>query len=253
MAGKVPAFGNIRLENVCFKYPGSFSPYILKDFSLSIPTGKITAIVGNSGCGKTTLIKLLLAFYRPQAGNICIGNSNLQSININSWRNICGAVLQNGCIFSGTIAENIALDTAIDKERLGSAAHTACIDDFIATLPANYNTRIGGSGLELSQGQKQRILIARAVYRNPQILIFDEATSSLDTITERRLMDNLKEVFKDKTVIIIAHRLSTVRNADNIVYINNGTIVEQGTHDGLVRQKGMYYSLIRNQLDLETV
>ncbi len=252
-AGKLPAFGNIRLENVCFKYPGSFSPYILKDFSLSIPTGKITAIVGNSGCGKTTLIKLLLAFYRPQAGNICIGNSNLQSININSWRNICGAVLQNGCIFSGTIAENIALDTAIDKERLGSAAHTACIDDFIATLPANYNTRIGGSGLELSQGQKQRILIARAVYRNPQILIFDEATSSLDTITERKLMDNLKLVFKDKTVIIIAHRLSTVRNADNIVYINNGTIVEQGTHDGLVRQKGMYYSLIQNQLDLETV
>ncbi len=237
----------IHLNNISKSFDGQM---VLDELNLTIHENEFVTLLGPSGCGKTTLIKLLLAFYRPQAGNICIGNSNLQSININSWRNICGAVLQNGCIFSGTIAENIALDTAIDKERLGSAAHTACIDDFIATLPANYNTRIGGSGLELSQGQKQRILIARAVYKNPPFILLDEATNALDAKNERVIVENLARFYKGRTVVVVAHRLSTVRDADKIIVLDGGRVAETGSHESLIRKQGAYYTLVKNQLEL---
>ena len=240
----------IDIDNISFKYPGSFSPWIFKDFTLSIPIGKTTAIVGNSGCGKTTLIKLLLGFYKPQLGSISINQINLLNIDINTWRNLCGAVLQEGRIFSGSIAENISLCSDYNQNRLEVAAKTACIYDFISSLPATFNTKIGGTGLELSQGQKQRILIARAVYRKPQILIFDEATSALDTKNERAIVENLDEFYKGKTVVVVAHRLSTVRNADQIIVLDGGTIVESGNHTTLIEKKGAYYNLVKNQLEL---
>lgn len=217
---------------------------------LSIPFGKVTAIVGNSGCGKTTLIKLLLGFYKPQTGKIKIDGIDLYDIDINLWRNLCGAVLQDGHIFSGSIAENITLSSDIVQARLESATQIACIYDFIKSLPATYNTRIGGSGIELSQGQKQRILIARAVYRNPKILIFDEATSALDTENEKCIVENLNEFYKDKTVIVVAHRLSTVKNADQIIVLDNGIVVETGNHTSLIKKRGTYYNLVKNQLEL---
>jgi ATP-binding cassette subfamily B protein len=241
--------GKIKLC-VSFKYPGSFSPWIFKDLKLSIPFGKVTAIVGDSGCGKTTLIKLLLGFYKPQYGNIFVNNIDLHSMDINTWRNLCGTVLQNSHIFSGSIAENISLNSEIDQSKLESSAKLACIYDFINSLPATFNTRIGGAGIELSQGQKQRILIARAVYKNPKILIFDEATSALDTKNERAIVENLNHFYMGRTVIIVAHRLSTVKNADQIIVLNDGKVVESGTHTALIEEKGAYYDLIKNQLEL---
>ena len=208
--------------------------------------------MGNSGSGKTTLVKLLLGFYAPTGGNVKIDDAGLQTLDIEEWRQRCGAVMQDGCIFSGTIAENIAFGAEeIDYERVAECARTACIADFAERLPGKYKMKIGKSGLELSNGQKQRILIARAIYKNPELLIFDEATSSLDTVNERRIMDNLRVFFKKRTVVIVAHRLSTVVNADNIIYLEDGKIVEQGTHKELVALHGKYYELIRNQLEID--
>lgn len=243
---------DVRINEVTFKYEGSFSPNIFENLSVIFPCNKTTAIVGNSGSGKSTLIKLILGFYEPQNGNIYINDSQLNELNIDSWRKLCGVVLQDGKIFSGTIAENIALGAQkIDMNRVRKATKIACIDEFIEKIPGGYNMRIGASGIELSQGQKQRILISRAIYKNPKLLIFDEATSSLDTENERRIMDNLDEFFKKRTVIIVAHRLSTVVKADNIIFLENGKIAEQGTHKDLVARRGKYYELIKNQLELE--
>lgn len=242
----------IVFDSVSFKYEGSFSPDIFENLSVSFPKNKVTAIVGNSGSGKSTLVKLVLGFYEPQKGRIYVNGTSLSELNIDNWRSMCGVVLQDGRVFSGTIAENIALgDSAPNEVRVRHAAKLACIDEFIEKQPGQYGMRIGSTGIELSQGQKQRILIARAIYKNPQLLIFDEATSSLDTINERRIMDNLKEFFKGRTVIVVAHRLSTVVNADNIIFLENGKIAEQGTHKTLVAKKGKYYELIKNQLELE--
>ncbi|WP_166437093.1 peptidase domain-containing ABC transporter [Niastella caeni] len=251
---KAPAPTNINkiaLEHVTFKYPGSFSPFVLTNVSFTIPKNKITAIVGASGSGKTTLLKLLLSYYNPSEGHIKLNNSNLSTIHSEEWRKQCGTVLQDGHIFAGTLAENIAIaDEAIDKDRITYAAKVACIHDFIVNLPMGYNTKVGSVGIQLSGGQKQRVLIARAVYKNPDFLFFDEATSSLDANNEKQIMENLNEFFHGKTVIIIAHRLSTVKNADQIIVLDKGRIVEQGHHDLLVTNKGNYFELVRNQLEL---
>ena len=242
----------IKLSNVSFKYEGSFCPYIFENLSIVFPSNRITAIVGNSGSGKSTLIKLILGFYKPQEGDVYVDRTSLKKMNIDSWRELCGVVLQDGKIFSGTIAENIAFGAKeIDITQVKNVAKIACIDDFILKQPGQYDMRIGPSGIDLSQGQKQRILIARALYKNPSLLIFDEATSSLDTVNERRIMENLEDFFKNRTVIVVAHRLSTVVNADNIIFLENGKIAEQGTHQQLVDRKGKYYELIKNQLELE--
>lgn len=241
----------IKMDDISFKYEGSFNPYVIKGLTIDFPKGKTTAIVGNSGSGKTTLLKLILGFYYPQKGDLMVDDITLDKININSWRSKCGVVMQDGYIFSGTIAENIALGyKEIDYERVAECAKVASINDFIEKLPSRYKMMIGKSGLELSNGQKQRILIARAVYKNPELIIFDEATSSLDTVNERKIMDNLKEFFKERTVIIVAHRLSTVVNADKIIYLEDGRIMEEGSHTTLSAQKGCYYNLIKNQLEL---
>lgn len=249
---KIANVDTIKLKDVSFKYEGSFNPYIFENLTINFPKGKMTAIVGNSGSGKSTLIKLLLGFYMPQKGNIDVGEIPMSDINLDFWRANCGTVLQDGRIFSMTVAENIALgDRNVDKDRLEECARLACINDYIEKMPSKYDTKIGGSGLDLSQGQKQRILIARALYKNPELLILDEATSSLDTVNERRIMDNLDDYFKDRTVIVVAHRLSTVVRADNIIFLENGKIAEQGTHKELVAKRGKYYELIKNQLELE--
>lgn len=240
----------ICLSNVSFKYNRFSSKYILNNININILKGKTTAIVGDSGSGKTTLLKLLLAFYIPQKGNILIDNINLATINPNSWRDLCGAVLQDGYIFSDTILENIALnDEHPDETRVINACKIACINDFIETLPLKYKTIIGNAGLEFSAGQKQRILIARAIYKNPEIIVFDEATSALDSENELKIHNNLTKFFDTKTVIIVAHRLSTVKNADKIVVLNNGEIVEIGNHNELIEKKKYYYNLVRNQID----
>ncbi|MSS17380.1 peptidase domain-containing ABC transporter [Sodaliphilus pleomorphus] len=244
---------NIIIDSITFKYEGSFCPYVFNNLSISLPENKVTAIVGNSGSGKSTLIKLILGFYEPQKGEILVNGAPLNTLNIDIWRSVCGVVLQDGRIFSGTVAENIALgDSCINMDKVKSSAKLSCINDFIEKQPGQYDMKIGPSGIELSQGQKQRILIARAVYKDPKLLIFDEATSSLDTVNERRIMDNLEDFFKNRTVIVVAHRLSTVVNADNIVFLENGMIAEQGTHQQLVDRKGKYYELIKNQLELES-
>ena len=241
----------IKVTKVHFKYINNASKYVINDVSFNIPRGKVTAIVGASGCGKTTLVKLLLSFYYPQLGDIYLDGVKLSEINSHEWRKMCGVVMQNGYIFSGTVAENIALaELAPDMERVRNAAKLACIDDFVETLPMKYQTKIGKVGLEISGGQRQRILIARAIYKNPQFIILDEATSSLDANNERLILKNLDEFFHGKTVVIVAHRLSTVKNADNIIVMDRGRIVEQGTHEKLAHARGLYYELVRNQLEL---
>lgn len=241
----------ISFDNVSFKYEGTFSPYVLQNINFSIPIGKTTAIVGTSGSGKTTLMKLLLAIYNPNKGDVKLDKINLKKIIPDSWRIKCGIVLQDGYIFSGTYAENIALgENSIDLERIKRAAKLACIDEFIDSLPLGYHTMIGKAGVGLSGGQQQRILIARAIYRDPEFIFFDEATSSLDANNERQIMENLQEIFKFKTVVIIAHRLSTVKYADQIIVIEKGKIIECGKHDKLVFNKGQYYELVKNQLEL---
>lgn len=244
---------SVFFSNVSFKYDGGSSAYVINDLSIAFPKGKVTAIVGNSGSGKSTILKLLLNFYTPQQGTVTLGDTPFNAINPDSWRNQCGIVLQDGYIFSGTIAENIAVgEVTPDIEQLKSAARIACIDDFIAGLPMKFNTKIGNTGIGISGGQKQRILIARAVYKNPNYLFFDEATSSLDANNEQRIMNNLSGFFKGKTVVIIAHRLSTVKNADQIIVLDKGNIVEMGDHDMLAKAKGHYFELVRNQLELGT-
>ena len=243
---------DIIITDLCFSYGNPNSAEVLKNINLTIPYGKTTAIVGFSGSGKTTLMKLLLGFYQPSIGNIKIGHDNLTTISPSFWRSQCGVVMQDGFIFNDTIAENIAASEAgtIDTKRLRYAAQTACIEEFINSLPMRYNTKIGTDGHGLSQGQRQRILIARAVYKNPDFLFFDEATNSLDTNNERQIMENMTKFFDGKTVVTIAHRLSTVKDADNIVVLNNGHIIEQGTHAELIELNGAYCNLVKNQLEI---
>jgi ATP-binding cassette subfamily B protein len=242
----------IRIKNVSFKYDGPHSPYVLKDINLFIPEGKTTAIVGGSGSGKTTLMKLLLKFYEPVEGEILLDGQSFSGISPLSWRQVCGVVMQDGFIFSDTIARNIATsDMQIDKEKLNTAIKIAHIEDYIDILPQQSLTKIGASGSGISGGQRQRLLIARAVYKRPRYVFFDEATSSLDTVNEKIIHDNLKVFFNKKTVIIIAHRLSTVKNADQIIVLKDGYIVEQGNHDELIKRKDNYFNLVKNQLEIE--
>ena len=241
----------IDLENVNFKYDPHALKTIIDNVSLTIPKGKVTAIVGASGSGKTTLIKLMLGYYPVLGGQINIGGADVNMLNKKWWRRQCGVVMQDGVIFSESIARNIAVDDKeIDKQRLQTAAEIACIHDYVMGLPLKYNTKIGRDGVGLSQGQKQRILIARAVYKNPDYIFLDEATNSLDANNERMIVEHLDEFYKGKTVIIVAHRLSTVKNADQIVVLDKGKVVETGNHETLTAKRGAYYNLVKNQLEL---
>ncbi|WP_445956904.1 peptidase domain-containing ABC transporter [Yeosuana sp.] len=241
---------NINVNNLSYRYPG-YQNFVLKNVSFNIPINKVTAIVGTSGGGKTTLLKILLKFYEINSNNIKIGNVSLNSISSKAWRQRCGVVMQEGYIFNDTIARNIAIGVDnIDKKRLSHAVEIANIKNHIESLPLLYNTVIGSDGVGLSSGQKQRILIARAVYKNPDYLFFDEATSALDANNEKTIMEKLEKFFKNKTVVIIAHRLSTVKNADQIIVMNQGNIIEIGKHDELIEKRGEYYILIKNQLEL---
>jgi ATP-binding cassette subfamily B protein len=242
---------DIKFKDVNFKYDELQKDNILDQLSFTIPAKKVTAIVGSSGSGKTTLMKLLLKFYEPQNGEITIGINKLKNVSPKAWRNLCGSVMQEGFIFNDSIAKNIAVGADnIDKQRLKYAVTVANIREFIEELPLCYNTKIGMEGNGISTGQKQRILIARAVYKNPEILFFDEATSALDANNEKIIMNNLNEFYKDKTVVIIAHRLSTVKNADQIIVLEKGKIIETGNHIELTQKRGTYYELVKNQLEL---
>lgn len=246
----IPENEDIIIKNLSFRYVGSDIP-VLDNLNLTIPSNKVTAIVGTSGSGKTTLMKLLLKFYDPNAGEISIGKTTLKNISQKAWRYHVGTVMQEGYVFSDTIANNIAIGVdAIDKDRLVYASDVANIKDFILDYPLGYNTKIGMEGVGMSTGQKQRLLIARAVYKNPEMLFFDEATSALDANNEKEIMEKLNLFFKNKTVVVIAHRLSTVMNADQIVVLEKGKIVEVGSHQELVELKGSYFKLVKNQLQL---
>ena len=241
----------IDLENVNFKYDPHALKTIIDNVSLNIPKGEVTAIVGASGSGKTTLIKLMLGYYPVLGGQINIGGTDVNTLNKKWWRRQCGVVMQDGVIFSESIARNIAVDdNEIDRQRLQTAAEIACIHDYVMGLPLKYNTKIGRDGVGLSQGQKQRILIARAVYKNPDYIFLDEATNSLDANNERMIVEHLDAFYKGKTVVIVAHRLSTVKNAGQIVVLDKGRVVETGSHEALTRKRGAYYNLVRNQLEL---
>ena len=247
----LPEDKTIKLEDVYFSYDGAEREYVLENLNLTIPQNKVTAIVGASGSGKTTIIKLLLGFYEPLKGKIKVGNYSLTDINPHSWRQNTGAVMQEGFLFSDTIANNIALsEETVDQKKLLYAVETANIKEFIESLPLKYNSKIGMEGSGVSQGQKQRLLIARTIYKNPMFLFFDEATNALDANNERIILDNLKEFYKGRTVVIVAHRLSTVQNADNIIVLDEGKVIEEGTHKELTEKKGAYYTLVRNQLEL---
>ena len=241
----------ITFKNLTFTYTGAGSSPVLKDINLFIPKGKTTAIVGVSGSGKTTLLKILLKFYEPQRGEIKIGESPLSIISHKAWRKHCGVVMQDSFIFSDTIAKNIAIGVEkIDMQLLNHAVNIANITDLIESLPLGYNTKIGAEGNGLSMGQRQRILIARAVYKNPEFVFLDEATNSLDANNENTILGNLENFLKGKTVVVVAHRLSTVKNADQIVVLHQGAISERGTHQDLINLKGEYYTLVKNQLEL---
>ena len=241
----------IDIKNIMFKYDPHALRKTIDDVSIHIPQGKVTAIVGASGSGKTTLIRLMLGYYPVLEGTINIGNTDINKLNKKWWRRQCGVVMQDGVIFSESIARNIAVDDGdIDKERLLKAAEIACIKDYVMALPLKFNTKIGRDGMGLSQGQKQRILIARAVYKNPDYIFLDEATNSLDANNERSIVENLDKFYKGKTVVIVAHRLSTVKNADQIVVIDHGKVVEVGNHESLTAKRGAYYNLVKNQLEL---
>ncbi|MCD4770383.1 MAG: ATP-binding cassette domain-containing protein, partial [Bacteroidales bacterium] len=247
----LPDNRDIYINNLSFQYEGPRSPFVLKDVDLLIPANKVTAIVGASGSGKTTLLKMMLGFYTPVTGEVQIGDTQLPGLSLKLWRQKCGVVMQDGYIFPDTIAYNIAPGVeTIDEKRLIQAVEIANIADFLDELPAGFNTMIGADGKGLSQGQKQRILIARAVYKDPDFLFFDEATNSLDANNEKAIIVNLERFFIGKTVIVVAHRLSTVKNADQIVVLQNGQIVETGTHDILIQNRGHYFNLIKNQLEL---
>lgn len=241
----------IEFKNVNFKYNIHRLKNTLTDINVLFESGKVTAIVGASGSGKTTLIKLMLGYYEATEGGIFIGDENLGDINLDLWRSKCGVVMQEGVIFSESIAHNIAVgDGEIDQERLKQAAETACIFDYVMSLPLKFDTKIGADGIGLSQGQKQRILIARAVYKNPDYIFLDEATNALDAENERKIVENLSKFYQDKTVIVAAHRLSTVKNADKIIVLSDGKIAEVGTHESLSEKRGIYFNLVKNQLEL---
>lgn len=248
---ELPSDMSLSLRNITFTYPGAGNEPVLSKINLNIPQGKTTAIVGMSGSGKTTILKLLLRFYEPQKGDIKVGNGYLDQVSFRYWRGLCGVVMQDGFIFSDTIAKNIAVgDEYPDMHKLRHAIQMANIIDFIDSLPLGLNTKIGPEGNGISQGQRQRILIARAVYKDPEYIFFDEATNSLDSNNEKVIMKNLENFFRGRTVVVVAHRLSTVKNADNIVVLDKGIIIEQGTHAELTKAKGEYYQLVRNQLEL---
>lgn len=247
---ELPDGGSIRICNLSFQYEGPYSPMVLRDVSVEIPEKKITAFVGTSGSGKTTLVKLLLGFYRPVAGSLSVGGTPLEMISPSWWRSRCGAVMQDGYLFSDTIAGNITLAAGADPARLDQAIRTANLSEFIDSLPFGLQTRIGQDGGGISEGQKQRILIARAVYKNPSIMFFDEATNALDANNEKVIIDNLQDFFRGKTVVVVAHRLSTVRNADQIIVLEQGRVAEKGNHSELIRKRGAYYNLVKNQLEL---
>lgn len=248
---RLPDKRDIAIQKVSFSYPGAVSERVLKDINMEIPEGKTTAIVGMSGSGKTTLLKLLLKFYKLESGKIYLGNTNLASISHRTWRTHCGVVMQEGFIFSDSIAENIAVgEDHPDMQKLQHAVQVANIQPFIESLPLGFNTKIGAEGNSISAGQKQRILIARAVYKDPLFIFFDEATNALDANNERTIMKNLDDFFQNRTVIVVAHRLSTVKNADNIVVLREGKIIEQGTHMELTDAEGAYFQLVKNQLEL---
>ncbi|WP_343610344.1 peptidase domain-containing ABC transporter [Chryseobacterium oranimense] len=241
---------DIEVHNMSFRYIGS-NQFVFENLNLSIPYQKTTAIVGASGSGKTTLLKLLMKFYEPNNGEIKIANTNLKNISPKKWRDHCGVVMQEGYIFNDTIAENIAVgEDFIDKQKLRKAVEIANVKDFIEGLPLSYNTKIGNEGVGVSGGQKQRLFIARAVYKSPDYILFDEATSALDANNEKVIMENLEQFFRGKTAVVIAHRLSTVKHADKIIVLNKGKVVEEGNHTELVAKKGEYYRLVKNQLEL---
>lgn len=243
----IPANAPLSVSDMCFRYAGTDSD-LFHNINLTIPAGKITALVGASGSGKTTLLKLLMGFYRPNSGKIYLGEHPLSDYSISAWRACCGSVMQEGFLFDETTGENIALaDMVPDMDRIRQSAFTARIQDWIESLPKGYDTDIGANGSGLSTGQKQRILIARAVYKKAQYLFLDEATNSLDAENEASIMNNLNSIFKGKTVIIAAHRLSTIRNADIIIVLDKGDIVESGTHQSLLERKGKYYELVQKQ------
>lgn len=247
----LPAKKDISISNLTFQYEGPRSPKVLNEINLEIPEMKTTAIVGTSGSGKTTLIKLLLGFYPPVEGDIKVGGTRLVNYSPKMWRENCGVVMQDGFIFSDSIARNIVVnDGVIDQERLLNAVQMANIQDYIESLPLSYNTKIGQEGVGLSQGQKQRILIARAIYKSPAYLFFDEATNALDANNEKMIMENMGKFSQGKTVVVVAHRLSTVKNADQIVVLEAGEIVERGNHEDLIEKKGKYFELVKNQLEL---
>lgn len=248
---RLPDKKDISIKNLSYQYEGPRSPYAIRDVEMSIEENKTTAIVGVSGSGKTTLLKMLLGFYQPVNGDILIGDTKLSNLNLKVWREKVGAVMQDGFLFPDTIARNIAPGSEeIDENRLIKAAELSNIKVFVESLPLGFNTKIGANGHGLSEGQKQRLLIARVIYKNPEIIIFDEATNSLDANNEKVIVENLADFFKGKTVIIVAHRLSSVINADKIVVLDSGMTVETGTHDSLIEKHGAYYNLIKNQLEL---
>ncbi|MDE7179745.1 MAG: peptidase domain-containing ABC transporter [Muribaculaceae bacterium] len=241
----------IELSKVSFKYDRHSLRPTLEEVSIRIPEGKVTAIVGTSGSGKTTLVKLMLGYYPPLSGQLNISGKPLERYDLKWWRRHCGVVMQESVLFSESIARNIAVsDDEPDPERLEEAARIACIHDYVISLPMKYDTMIGPDGMGLSQGQKQRVLIARAVYKNPDFIFLDEATNSLDAHNERQIVDNLQKFYEGRTVVVVAHRLSTVRNADRIIVMEKGRVVEAGTHQQLVAAQGAYFNLVRNQLDL---
>lgn len=247
----IPVNSGIEVKDVDFQYEGPDSERVLNNISVNFPPGKQTAIVGTSGSGKTTLLKLLLGFYLPVKGEISLGRTRLDMYSLRQWRSNCGVVMQDGYLFSDTIAKNIAPGvSSIDKQRLLRAVRIASIDGFIESLPLGFNTKIGSEGHGLSQGQKQRLLIARAVYKDPAYIFFDEATNALDANNEKIILGNLEEFYRGRTVVVVAHRLSTVKNADQIIVLDKGRVVETGTHEELTRKRGAYYTLVRNQLEL---
>ena len=246
---KPPADCSVELRDVWFKYAGSTSPFVLKGISTEIPQGKVTAVVGESGSGKSTLAKILLGLYEPFAGSLMRGGIDSATADMEQWMKRCAVVMQEGMVYSGSIISNIALsDEKPDKERCHLALKTACLDDFVNSLPMGLDTRLGNTGISLSGGQKQRLLIARAIYRNPEMLVLDEATSSLDAATEARVMENIYDFSKGKTVVVVAHRLSTIRNADKIIFIKDGQCSESGSHDELIGMRSDYYTLVEHQL-----
>jgi ATP-binding cassette subfamily B protein len=248
---QMPSNKSIFFKNITFYYPGSSDEPVLKNINLLIPEGKVTAIVGESGSGKTTLLKLLLKYFDQYKGDIIIGDTNFKNLSPKLWRKQCGAVMQDGFVFNDTIAMNIGIgDETVDYEKLVKSCTIANILSFIESLPNGFNTLLGSQGIGISQGQKQRLLIARAIYKKPEYIFLDESTNALDSNNEKAIVENLQEYYKGKTVIIVAHRLSTVKNADKIVVLQNGAIIEEGVHENLCLNRGIYYDLVKNQLEL---